>query len=150
MSKQTKRETKTTLQPKEAINRKWFLLDAEGKTLGRLASEITKILRGKHRVDFTPHVDLGDGVIVINADKVKVTGMKEVRKIYRYYTGHVGGLREVTFADMRAKKPTYMLLQAVKGMMPKTRLGKQQMRKLRLVAGTKHEHEAQLPIEVKI
>ena len=104
-------------------SRKWFLFDAEGKTLGRFASEIAKVLRGKHRPDFTPNVDCGDGVVIINAEKIAVTGMKEARKVYKHYTGHVGGQRETPYRTMIARKPTYILEKAIKGMMPKTRLG---------------------------
>ena len=115
---------KTTILKKENIKRKWFILDAEGKTLGRFAAEVTKILRGKHRPDFTPAVDCGDGVIIINADKIFVTGNKRVQKIYHYYTGSISGLREVPFDTMQARNPDYIIESAVKGMMPKTRLGR--------------------------
>src|SRR5437868_12963862 len=119
-----KQENRTPIVTKEEVKRGWILLDASGKTLGRLSSEIAKILRGKHKVDFTPNVDHGDGVIVVNAEKVEVTGSKEASKIYRYYTGHIGGLREVPYRHMMARKPTYIIWRAVKGMMPKSRLGK--------------------------
>jgi len=116
---------KTSLLTKKEANesRKWYLFDASGKTLGRLASEVAKILRGKHRPDFTPYVDCGDGVVIINAEKVRVTGMKAARKIYREYTGYIGGLREIPYETLIARKPTYILEHAIKGMMPKTRLG---------------------------
>src|SRR5260221_5780323 len=107
------------LTKQEALSsRKWYLFDASGKTLGRFAAEIAKVLRGKHRPDFTPHVDCGDGVIIINAEKIEVTGMKEARKIYRKYTGFVGGMREVPYKTMIARKPEYILEHAIKGMMP--------------------------------
>lgn len=150
MSREPKRETKTTLVPVEEIDQQWFLLDAKGKTLGRLACEIAKVLIGKHKPKYTPNVDMGDGVIVVNANQVKVTGLKEARKLYRYYTGYIGGQREYIYRDMMAKDPTYILWQAVKGMMPKSRLGKQQMRKLRLFKGEEHPHQAQTPIKVEI
>ncbi|MDB6081890.1 MAG: rl13, partial [Chlamydiia bacterium] len=118
------KENKTTLIKKEAVKREWFILDATGKTLGRFASEVSKILRGKHRPDYTPYVDSGDGVIVINADKIHVTGSKRVTKIYRYYTGAMSGLREVPFDVMQARKPGYILEHAIYGMLPKTRLAK--------------------------
>ena len=136
---------KTVLLTKQQASqsRKWFLFDAEGKTLGRFAAEIAKVLRGKHRPDFTQHVDCGDGVIVINADKVKVTGMKAARKIYREYTGFIGGMKETPYRTMMARRPTYAVTHAVKGMMPKTRLGGQQVKKLRVYAGPDHRMQAQ-------
>lgn len=141
---------KTPLLTKVKANetRKWFLFDASGKTLGRFAAEIAKVLRGKHRTDYTPHIDCGDGVVIINAEKIKVTGMKEARKIYRNYTGYIGGLRETPYRTMLARKPTYILTRAIKGMMPKTRLGGQQVKKLRIYAGPSHRMQAQNPIPV--
>ncbi len=143
---------KTPLLTKlEANNsRKWYLFDASGKTLGRFAAEVAKILRGKHRPDFTPHVDCGDGVVIINAEKIQVTGMKEARKIYRSYTGFIGGLREVPYEILMARKPEYILMHAIKGMMPKTRLGGQQVKKLRIYKGADHQMTAQKPIPVNI
>jgi large subunit ribosomal protein L13 len=138
----------TTFKNINDVKRQWFLIDAKGKTLGRLASEIAKILRGKHRADFTPFVDCGDGVVVINAEKVTVTGAKRSRKIYRYYTGSMSGLREVPYDTMIARRPTYPLERAVKGMMPKSRLGGQQLRRLRVFAGAEHDLSAQQPIQV--
>ena len=141
----------TLLTKEEAIqNRRWILLDASGKTLGRLASEIAKILRGKHRTTYTPHVDNGDGVVVINAEKVVVTGAKEAQKIYRYHTGAMSGMREVPYRVMMARNPTNILMRAVKGMMPKTRLGEAQIKKLRIYAGTEHDMKAQTPVVVNI
>lgn len=128
----------------------WFLLDAEGKTLGRLATEVANILRGKHKPTFTPNVDTGDGVVIINAEKIAVTGAKEANKVYRHYTGHIGGLREVPYRMMKERKPTRILEHAVKGMMPKTKLGRAQIKKLRIFAGTKHNLLAQQPIAVEI
>ena len=144
------RDNKTTMKKKEAVVRDWFILDAKGKTLGRFASEISKVLRGKHRPDFTPYVDSGDGVIVINADKIHVTGSKRVQKIYRYYTGSMSGLREVPFDAMQARKPEYIIERAVWGMMPKSRLAKQQMKRLRISRDDQHEHQAQQPVAVAI
>ncbi len=139
------------LTKQEALSsRKWYLFDASGKTLGRFAAEIAKVLRGKHRPDFTPNVDCGDGVIIINAEKIEVTGMKEARKIYRKYTGFVGGMREVPYKTMIARKPEYILEHAIKGMMPKTRLGGQQVKKLRIYKGADHDMRAQNPIPVSI
>ncbi len=146
------RPVKTSLLTKEeSLNkRRWFLLDAEGKTLGRFASEVANILRGKHKVAFTPHQDCGDGVIIINAEKIKVTGAKEAQKIYRYYTGSMSGLREIPYRTMMARNPGFILLRAIKGMLPKTRLAGQQVRKLRIFAGTKHDMEAQQPIALNM
>ncbi len=150
MQKQKKNQS-LLLKKEEALDaRKWLLLDASGKTLGRFASEVAKILRGKHKTDFTPHVDCGDGVIIINAEKIEVTGAKEAQKIYRYHTGAMSGLREVPYRVMKEKKPDYILRSAIKGMMPKTRLTESQMKKLRIFAGEKHDMEAQQPIRVEM
>lgn len=142
---------KTYMAKKQDVKRQWLLINAEGKTLGRLASEIAKILRGKHKPDYTPHADTGDGVIVINADKVVVTGTKEANKLYRYHTRHPGGLREITYRTMMERKPTYPLEHAVKKMLPrKSRLTRLQMTRLRLYVGSNHDLAAQQPIEVEI
>jgi large subunit ribosomal protein L13 len=143
---------KTVLITKEKAqnNRKWFLLDASGKTLGRFASEVAKILRGKHKPDFTSHIDTGDGVVIINADKIIVTGAKRAQKIYHYHTGAMSGLREVPYGVMQARHPDYIIRHAVKGMMPKTRLAAGQMKKLRIFAGKDHKMVGQQPIEVNI
>ncbi len=138
----------TTFRSKEQVAKKWFLLDAQGKTLGRFAAEVAKILRGKHRPDFTPFSDCGDGVIVINAEKIAVTGPKKARKNYRYYTGSMSGLREVPYGTMIARHPTFPVEHAVKGMLPKNRLARQQMKRLRVFAGSEHGMSAQLPIIV--
>jgi large subunit ribosomal protein L13 len=128
----------------------WFVLDAAGKTLGRFASEITKILRGKHEPTFTPHADTGGGVIILNASKIHVSGSKEARKEYYRYTGWRGGLRMTTYRDMMASKPEFIIEHAVKGMMPRTRLGRQQLKRLRIYAGEEHDMQAQQPILVNI
>ncbi len=139
------------LTTKEALDaRRWFLLDAKGKTLGRLATEVTKILRGKHKPTFTPYVDGGDGVVIINAEHVRVTGAKEAQKIYRYHTGAMSGMREVPYRTMKARHPDYILRHAIKGMMPKTRLSEAQLKKLRIFAGSEHDLQAQNPIVVNI
>jgi large subunit ribosomal protein L13 len=143
-------QQKTVMIKKEEAKQDWLLLDASGKTLGRLSSEVAKILRGKHKPTFTPHVDTGDGVIIVNAEKIKVTGAKEAQKLYRYYTGYMSGLREIPFEVMKDRKPEYIIEHAVKGMMPKTKLGRAQLKKLRIFAGEKHEMEAQKPIQVNI
>ncbi|MBJ7449160.1 MAG: 50S ribosomal protein L13 [Parachlamydiales bacterium] len=142
------KNNKTPLVKKEEVKRKWFILDADGKTLGRFAAEVTKILRGKHKPTFTPHVDTGDGVIIVNAEKIHVSGAKEAQKTYRYYTGHPGGLREIPYRQMKERKPEYILEHAIKGMMPKTRLARAQMKKLRVVKGSNHEFAAQQPVAV--
>ena len=146
-----KKQNTLLLTREQALqSRQWYLFDATGMTLGRFASEVAKVLRGKHRPDFTPHVDCGDGVVIVNADKVVVTGMKAARKIYRNYTGYIGGLREVPYNTMMARKPTYILTHAIKGMMPKSRLGAQQMKKLRVYAGPDHRMEAQKPTQIHL
>ncbi len=128
----------------------WLLFDAKGQILGRFASELAKVLRGKHRVDFTPSSDMGDGVIVINAELVGVTGAKAARKVYRHYTGYMGGLRETSYKTMLERKPTHIIEHAVKGMMPKTRLAKSQLKRLRIFAGTEHDLVAQKPQLVQL
>jgi len=139
------------LNKKEAEEQRgWILLDASGKTLGRFASEVAKILRGKHRATFTPNADCGDGVIIVNAEKIQVTGAKEAQKLYRYYTGHIGGLRAVPFSVMRDRKPDYILRHAVSGMMPKSKLGKAQLKRLRIFKGDKHKMETQNPQVVAV
>lgn len=140
----------TFLLKKEDVKRNWLIFDASGKTLGRFATEIAKVLRGKHKPDFTPYVDSGDGVIIINAEKIQVTGKKEAQKVYRHYTGWMGGMRETTYRTMQARNPEYILEHAVKGMMPKTRLANQQVRRLRIYAGEAHDLEAQQPIKVNV
>lgn len=142
--------TKTTMLKKQEVKPNWLILDATGKTLGRFAAEIAKILRGKHKPSYTTHIDSGDGVIVINADKIHVTGAKEAQKLYRYYTGYMGGLREVPYRTMKARNPGYIIEHAVKGMMPHTRLARQQYKRLRVYAGTEHDQSAQKPIQVNI
>jgi len=132
------------------IKRDWYVVDAEGKTLGRLASEVARILRGKHKPIFTPHLDTGDYVIIINAEKIKVTGNKLNQKLYRRHSGYVGGLKETTLKDMLIKKPSHVLYAAVKGMLPKNVLGRRMLRKLRVVVGPNHKFEAQQPKVLEI
>ncbi len=131
-------------RPQE-IERKWYVLDAEGKTLGRLASEAASILRGKKKPIYTPHVDTGDYVIVINAEKVEVTGKKRKEKIYKRHTGYPGGLREITFEKLQEQKPEEIIRHAIKGMMPKGPLGRQMYKKLKVYVGPEHSHAAQKP-----
>ena len=130
------------------VERKWYVVDAEGKTLGRLASEVAMVLRGKRKPTYTPHVDCGDYVIVINAEKVEVTGKKRKEKIYKRHTGYPCGLREVTFEKLQARKPEEIIRHAVKGMLPDGRLGRQMFKKLKVYAGPQHEHAAQKPEEL--
>lgn len=133
------------------VERKWHVIDADGQTLGRLSSEIARILRGKNKPQYTPHVDTGDFIVVVNAEKVVVTGRKSEQKIYRRHTGYPGGLRETSYEQMLARKPTEILRKAVRGMMPRTRLARQQFKKLKIYAGPEHPHAAQnpQPYEVK-
>ena len=127
------------------VERKWYVVDAEGKTLGRMASEISSVLRGKNKPIFTPHIDTGDYVIVVNAGKVAVTGKKLDQKIYRSHSGYVGHLKETNLKTMLAKKPEFVITHAVKGMLPKGVLGRQMLKKLHVYAGAEHEHAAQKP-----
>ena len=136
---------KTFIASAAAIERKWYVVDAEGKTLGRLSSEIASVLRGKHKPIFTPHMDTGDYVIVVNAAKVKVTGKKLNQKIYYHHSGYVGGMKETTLKKMLADKPERVIELAVKGMLPKGPLGRQMYKKLFVYAGPEHKHEAQKP-----
>lgn len=136
---------KTFVAKPAEVQRNWYVVDAEGKTLGRLASEIAKILRGKHKPIYTPHVDTGDYVIVVNAEKVHVTGNKRQDKMYRWHTGYMGGLRERNFQEMISRQPEKVMMQAVKGMLPKNSLGRQMLKKLRVFAGPEHTHSAQQP-----
>lgn len=129
------------------VERKWYVIDAEDKTLGKIASEVASILRGKKKPIYTPHVDTGDYVIVINAEKVRVTGKKEEQKIYKSHSGYPGGLKETTLRELRAKKPEEIIRHAVKGMMPKGKLGRQMFKKLKVYAGSEHPHTAQNPEE---
>ena len=133
------------------VERKWYVVDAEGKHLGRLATEIVRVLRGKNKPQYTPHVDVGDFVVVVNADRVAVTGRKAEQKVYRRHSGYPGGMKETSYEQMLARKPTEVLRKAVYGMMPKTRLARKQFKKLKIYAGPEHPHSAQDPqtLEVK-
>ena len=132
------------------VTREWLLVDAEGQTLGRLASEVAQILRGKNKPTYTPHTDVGDFVIVINAEKVKVTGAKETDKVYYRHSGYPGGLKSETFAEAIAKHPERVIEHAVKGMLPKNRLAARQIRKLKVYAGPEHPHAAQNPRTIEL
>ncbi len=135
----------TFMQKKETVERKWYVIDAEGKSLGRVASKAANILRGKHKPTFTPHIDCGDYVIIINAEKVNLTGDKLNKKVYYNHSGYTGGLRERTAKIMVEKYPEEMVERAVKGMLPKGRLGRQTYKKLFVYKGNEHNHEAQKP-----
>lgn len=136
---------KSFMASTEKVERKWYVVDATGHTLGRLSSEIAKILRGKNKPIFTPHIDTGDHVIVINADKIKVTGKKLDQKIYYNHSEYVGGMKEITLRKLLVKKPEKVMELAVKGMLPKGPLGRQMLTKLHVYAGPEHVHEAQKP-----
>ena len=136
---------KTFMASPATIERKWYVVDAEGKTLGRLASEVAKVLRGKNKPIFTPHIDTGDYVIVINAEKIKVSGKKLDQKVYYHHSDYVGGMKETTLKEMLNKKPEKVIELAVKGMLPKGPLGRQMFTKLHVYAGPDHKHEAQKP-----
>ncbi len=132
------------------VERKWYVIDAEGKTLGRLASEIARVLRGKNKPQYTPHVDVGDFVVVVNAEKVVVTGKKAEQKVYRRHSGYPGGMKETSYGRMMERRPEEILRRAVYGMMPKTRLARRQMGKLKIYAGAEHPHAAQNPQKLEV
>jgi large subunit ribosomal protein L13 len=127
------------------VKRDWFLVDADGKTLGRLASEIASRLRGKHKAEYTPHTDTGDYIVIVNAEKVKVTGKKFDDKMYHHHTGYVGHLKSIAFKDLQAKQPEEIINKAVRGMLPKGPLGRDMFRKMKVFAGSEHTHGAQQP-----
>ncbi len=137
--------TKSYTPKASEIERRWYVIDADGKTLGRLCSAVARVLMGKHKPTYAAHLDSGDFVIVVNANKVVVSGRKAEQKLYRRHTGYPGGLKEVTYEQMMDRKPAEILRKAVYGMMPKTRLARQQFRKLKIYAGPEHPHEAQTP-----
>jgi large subunit ribosomal protein L13 len=132
------------------VERKWYVVDAEGETLGRLATEIAKILRGKNKAQYTPHVDVGDFVVVVNAEKVAVTGKKAEQKVYRRHSGYPGGMKETSYGRLMERRPEEILRRAVYGMMPKTRLARKQLRKLKIYAGPEHPHAAQNPQKLEV
>ena len=136
---------KTFVAKPAEVKRDWFVVDAEGKTLGRLATEIALRLRGKHKAEYTPHVDTGDYIVVINAEKVTVTGNKAKGKIYYHHTGFIGGIKSISFEDLIVRAPERVIEKAVKGMLPKGPLGRAMYRKLKVYAGTEHQHSAQQP-----
>ncbi|MGH8549484.1 MAG: 50S ribosomal protein L13 [Methylococcales bacterium] len=132
------------------VMRDWYVVDAEGKTLGRLASEIARRLRGKHKPEYTPHVDTGDYIVVVNAEKVRVTGNKEQDKIYYHHTGYIGNMKSVSLGKLRVSYPDRILKIAVRGMLPKNSLGRAMFRKLKVYSGAGHNHQAQQPKELKL
>ncbi len=136
---------KTYMPKKEEIVRKWYVVDAKGQTLGRLASEVAKVLTGKTKPIYTPHTDTGDHVIIINAKDVVLTGKKLEQKYYRTYSGYIGGLKETKYKQMMETKPELVVMHAVKGMLPKNKLGRAMLKKLRVYAGQEHKHAAQQP-----
>lgn len=136
---------KTYMAKAADLDRKWYVIDASGQTLGRLASEVASILRGKHKPTYTPHVDTGDFVIIINAEKIRLTGNKLQDKKYRWHTGYMGGLKEMDYATLLQKRPEKALEAAIKGMLPHNRLGRQMFTKLKVYSGSEHPHQAQKP-----
>ena len=141
---------KTYMANPDKIERKWYVIDAAGCTLGRLSSEVAKILRGKNKPEFTPHIDTGDYVVVVNAAQIKVTGKKMSQKVYYSHSDYVGGMKETTLAEMMNKKPEKVIELAVKGMLPKGPLGRSMIKKLHVYAGPEHEQQAQKPEELKL
>lgn len=139
---------KTTMTKGSDLQREWLLIDGENEVLGRLATQISLILQGKAKPTYTPHMDDGDFVVVVNADKIRLTGNKTLQKKYFYYTGYIRGLREITYEDMRSRKPTEILRLAVKRMLPKNRLGRKMLKKLKIYIGPEHPHGAQQPRKV--
>lgn len=132
------------------VQREWLLVDADGKTLGRLASEIARRLRGKHKAEYTPHVDTGDYIVVVNAEKIRVTGNKLQNKMYHHHTGYIGNLKSINLEDQLAKAPERVIHAAVKGMLPRSPLGRAMMRKLKIYAGGEHNHAAQQPRPIEL
>ena len=141
---------KTISIKKSEIRKNWWIADAQGQTLGRFASKISQILRGKHKPDFTPHMDMGDFVIIINAEKIAVTGNKETEKTYFSHTGYPGGSKEISLASVRKSSPEKILMKAAKGMLPHNKLGKAIINHLKIYKGPKHPHSAQMPKNLKV
>ena len=141
---------KTYMAHADNVERKWYVVDAEGLTLGRLAARVASVLRGKNKPTFTPNVDTGDFVIVVNTDKVVLTGKKLEDKFYRYHSGYIGGLKEIPYKKMMAEKSDLAVYEAVKGMLPKNSLGRAMIKKLKVYKGAEHNHAAQQPVELKV
>lgn len=140
---------KTYMAKPEDVERKWYVVDATDLVLGRLASQVAAVLRGKNKPTFTPNVDTGDHVIIVNCTKVRLTGKKLEQKMYRYHTGYIGGLKETQYKKLMAEKPEFAVYNAVKGMLPKNSLGRKMIKKLRVYAGPEHNQQAQQPVELK-
>ena len=140
----------TYMANNETVERNWYVVDAAGKTLGRLASEIAQYIRGKHKPTFTPHVDMGDYVVVVNAEKVKLTGKKWDDKKHYSHTNYPGGINEITYRELRAKNPEFIIEKAVKGMLPHNKLGKKMVKKLKVYSGENHPHQAQQPEKLEL
>ena len=141
---------KTYSAKPESVKRDWYVVDATGKTLGRLATEVARRLRGKHKAEYTPHVDTGDYIVVINAQNIQVTGRKATDKVYYHHTGYIGNLKSITFDKLRAEKPERVIEKAVKGMLPKNPLGRAMYKKLKVYAGNEHPHAAQQPQKLDV
>ena len=141
---------KTYTVKKDEIKKDWYLVDAENKVLGRIASQVASVLRGKHKPNFTPYIDMGDNVIIINSDKVRLTGGKPLKKNYYHHSGYPGGLSQTSYLEMMKKDPTFALRNAIKGMLPKNTLGRRQLLNVKIYAGDKHPHEAQKPVKLDI
>jgi large subunit ribosomal protein L13 len=141
---------KTAIPSAPSIERQWHLIDAEEAVLGRVASTAARLLMGKHKTSYTPFIDTGDHVIVVNAEKIKLTGKKEDQKLYRSHSGYPGGLTETQASKVRAHRPARMIEEAIQGMLPETKMGKQMYRKLQVYAGPKHPHQAQKPVELTV
>jgi large subunit ribosomal protein L13 len=141
---------KTFSAKPQTVTRSWYVVDADGKTLGRLASELARRLRGKHKPEYTPHVDTGDYIVVVNAEKIRVTGRKLSDKLYHRHTGYVGNLKTESLQQLLGRAPEQALMLAVKGMLPRNSLGRQMLKKLKVVSGKTHPHEAQQPLALEI
>ena len=141
---------KTQMKKQNEAVHEWYLLDVDGKVLGRAATKIATLLKGKHKADFTPNVDSGAGVIVVNCDKIKVTGNKADQKVYKSYSGYPSGQKEVPYKEMAAKNPIYVLRHAVKGMLPKSKLGAKMLKRLKVYKGAEHPHTAQTPKQTEL
>ncbi|MGQ9615001.1 MAG: 50S ribosomal protein L13 [Spirochaetota bacterium] len=135
---------------KEDVEKKWYIIDASNRVLGRVASRAASILRGKHKATYTPHIDMGDNVIILNADKVRLTGSKASKKTYYHHSGYPGGLKQISFIEMMKKNPTLALRTAIKGMLPKNRLGRKQLMHVKIYAGENHPHQAQKPEKLEV
>ena len=141
---------KTYMAKAETVDRKWYIIDAEGMVLGRMASQVAAILRGKHKPTYTPHVDTGDHIIIVNADKIVLTGRKLDQKKYYKHSGYPGGLKEISYRALMNKKPEFVVMEAIRLMLPKGPLGRQMLTKLRVYSGTEHKHQAQMPEKLEL